>query len=67
MADHTTPNDATRQADRDALKAEHGAPQAPSSDEEQAADANQVDGGVKEHYEDMVERGAHQQGEGRLP
>lgn len=67
MADHTTPNDATRQADRDALKAEHGAPQSPSPAEEQAAGQNRVDEGVSEHYDDMVERGARQKGEGRLP
>jgi hypothetical protein len=66
MTEHTKPNDATRQADRDALDAEHGASEVPTPEEEQLADTNQLEPGVEEHYQEMTERGAHQQGEGRI-
>jgi hypothetical protein len=66
MTDHTKPNNATRQADEQAAAAEHGAPQTPTAEEERAADSNAVEPDVAEHYEDMVERGARQKGEGRI-
>jgi hypothetical protein len=68
MTDHTKPDEATRQADRDALKAEHGASERPTQDEEAAADRMQdLDPGVAEHYQEMTEKGAEQKGEGRIP
>ena len=66
MTEHTKPNDATREADRKALKAEHGASEVPTPEEEQLAETNHVDPGVKENYQEMTERGAHQKGEGRI-
>jgi hypothetical protein len=66
MTDHTKPNDVTRQADRDALKAEHGAFEEPTPDEEAAAERNTVSPEAAAHNKEMVERGANQQGEGRI-
>jgi hypothetical protein len=66
MTDHTKPNDATRQADRAAMNAEHGARETPTPEEEAAAERNQVDPETREHYQEMTERGANQQGEGRI-
>ena len=67
MTDRTKPDEQTRQADRDALQAEHGAPQEPTEDEAAAADRNRVSEGVRETYEEATEIGASQQGEGRVP
>ncbi|MGH8985102.1 MAG: hypothetical protein ACRDY6_14665 [Acidimicrobiia bacterium] len=36
------------------------------TEETPAADENELDEDVPEHYEEMTERGAHQQGEGRI-
>jgi hypothetical protein len=66
MTDHTKPNDATRQADRAAAQADHGAPQEPTEDEARAAEQNQPNPEVAAHEKEMAERGAHQQGEGRI-
>jgi len=60
--------DATKEADRRAAGAEHGAPEVPTAAESEAADRHgPVDEKVAEHYEEMAERGANQPGEGRLP
>jgi hypothetical protein len=66
MTEHTKPSAETRQADRAAAQAPHDATEAPTPDEEQAAERNTVSPGVEEHYEDMTERGARQKGEGRI-
>jgi hypothetical protein len=66
MTDHTKPNDATRQSDRDALHAEHTANEVPTPDEEAAAERNTVDPETPEHYQEMTDKGANQKGEGRL-
>jgi hypothetical protein len=67
MTDHTKPDEATRQADRNALDAEHGAPEVPTQDEDAAADRmKDLDPGVREHYQEMTEKGAEQKGEGRI-
>ena len=59
---------ATKDADRTDAKAEHGAPQVPTAAESEAAERT---GGAspetKEHYEEMLEKGADAKGEGRLP
>jgi hypothetical protein len=39
----------------------------PTPEEERAADAQPRDPKVAEAYEEQLERGAHQQGEGRVP
>jgi hypothetical protein len=66
MTDHTKPSEATREADRAALQAEHDAPQTPTAEEAAAAEQNTVSPETGEHYREMVERGAHQEGEGRI-
>ena len=61
-------SDATKEADRKAMNAEHGAPQVPTAAEAEAADRHgKVKPGTSEHYDEMAERGAKQKGEGRLP
>jgi hypothetical protein len=67
MTDHTKPSDATRQADRADAQADHAAPQTPTEDEARAAESVEVDPEVAAHEREMAERGAHQQGEGRIP
>jgi len=63
----TTPSTETRAAERkDAAKAA-GADRPPSAEEEAAAEAaGDLDPSVAEHGRDMSERGARQQGEGRI-
>ena len=59
---------ATKDAERKEAHAEHGAPQTPTAEEEAAAErAGSPSEGTKEHYQEMTEKGANQQGEGRLP
>jgi hypothetical protein len=61
-------SDATKEADRRDAKAEHGAPQVPSAAESEAAERHgQADPKTGAHYDEMLERGARQKGEGRLP
>lgn len=53
--------------DRAALDQEHVADRMPTSDEERAAEsAGAVDPEVAENYKDAMERGARQEGEGRI-
>ena len=58
---------ATKDTERREATAEHGAPQVPTADEAAAADGNTVSDETREHYQEMTEKGAHQQGEGRIP
>ena len=69
--EHTKPSSSTREAEREEASAAHVADRAASPDEEQAADQAREDlsaelESVGEHYEEMTERGAHQEGEGRI-
>ena len=58
----------TKDADRRDAKAEHGAPQVPTAAESEAAERHgKAAPGVGEHYDEMLERGKNQQGEGRVP
>lgn len=66
MTEHTKPNEETRAADRAALDAPHGAETEPTAEEERAAEQNTVSPETPEHYQEMTERGAHQEGEGRI-
>jgi len=60
--------EATKDADRKAAEAEHGAPEVPTAAERDAAGRHpEASPGTADHYEDMTERGANQKGEGRLP
>jgi len=67
MSEHTRPDRETREAERDEAKAEHEADREPTRDEEKAADELELDPEVAESYEDATERGAKQEGEGRIP
>lgn len=67
MTEHTTPDPQTREADRAAVDAPHTAGPEPTDEEEQAAEQAQVSPETPEHYEEATERGATQQGEGRIP
>ncbi|HEY5013602.1 MAG TPA: hypothetical protein VIK61_12985 [Acidimicrobiia bacterium] len=66
-SDPKRPSDATREFESEDAHTEAGADRAPTSDEEKSAETNELDPKVAEHYEEMAERGANQQGEGRLP
>ncbi len=64
----TRPDASTRA--EEAAEAEVGtvAGRGPTEAEERAADSNRpLDPDVAEHYDEMVERGANQRGEGRVP
>jgi hypothetical protein len=67
LAPPTTPDRDTIKEDRAALDATHEAGRGPTPEEEEAADrsAGSADGEVAEHYEDMLETGAAQEGEGK--
>jgi len=67
MTEHTKPDPETRQADRAAVDAPHGADTEPTADEERAAERADVSSGTTERYEEMTDLGADQQGEGRIP
>lgn len=68
----TSPDRATRDAEKLQAKSEHAADR-PATDEEQAAADAALDQqteadrtSVAEHERDMAERGTHQKGEGRI-
>lgn len=67
MNEPTKPDDATREAERAEADADARPDRMPTPDEEQAADGRKVDPDVRTHEEEMAERGANQQGEGRVP
>ena len=57
----------TRDAERREANADHAADRDPTPEEDERADQLEPDAEVAEHEREMAERGAHQQGEGRLP
>jgi hypothetical protein len=63
----TRPSDETRAAERDDAQRRAGADREPTNDEEALADALEPDSDAAEHEREMMERGAKQQGEGKLP
>lgn len=69
VTERTVPSRETRAAEQAAAGAEHGATEPPTPEEEAAAERSRgsVDDEVRADYRDMVERGAQQQGEGRIP
>ena len=62
----TRPSAETREAERGEAQVEHESDRAPTPEEEAAA-PQAVERDVAEHEEEMLQRGANQQGEGRLP
>lgn len=65
MADQTKPSDVTRAEEAREAKKAHEAGREATADEAAAAEKNDVDAKTREGYEEMVERGAHQKGEGK--
>lgn len=65
--DATHPTDATREFESEDAGTKAGADRAPTNDEVKSAEASERDPKVAKHYEEMAERGANEQGEGRLP
>jgi hypothetical protein len=63
----TRPSPETRAAERDDATTPAGADRAPTDEEESLAEQHTPDPEVAEHEREMAERGAHQEGEGRLP
>lgn len=67
MDDRTTPSDRTRATEREDAQQPAGADRMPTPAEEAVADELEPDPEVARHEREMAERGANQQGEGRLP
>ena len=63
----TRPSAETRKAEHAEAQAKHESDRAPTAQEEAVAEAQEVEPDVAEHEEEMLKRGANQQGEGRLP
>ncbi|HEY5012550.1 MAG TPA: hypothetical protein VIK61_07585 [Acidimicrobiia bacterium] len=61
----TRPNDETREAEHADAQAQHESDRA-ATPEEEALAAQEVEPDVAEHEEEMLKRGADQQGEGRV-
>ena len=64
--DHTRPDATTRQAESEAARADHAADREPTPDEERTAEGKSLDPGARRDIEEALERGARQQGEGRI-
>ena len=68
MDEHTRPSNKTRATEEEDAQVRAEADQMPTSDEEAAAErAGDIDEDVERNYEDAIERGADEKGEGRLP
>lgn len=65
MAEHTKPSNATREEEAREARHSHDAGREATAEEASAAEKNKVDEGTREGYEEMLERGAHQKGEGK--
>ena len=63
----TRPTAETRDAERQEAERAAGADREPTPDEESRADSHPLDPDVVAHEREMAERGARQEGEGRLP
>jgi hypothetical protein len=63
----TRPSAETRKAEGADAQVTHASERAPTSQEEGAAAVRKVDPDVAEHEKEMLQRGANQRGEGRLP
>jgi hypothetical protein len=67
MTEHTQPSQTTREEEANQAQHGHDAGRGPTPDEEMLADESTPDPSVAAHEQEMLERGAHQAGEGRLP
>lgn len=66
MTDRTKPTPETRAVEREEMDARHEPDREPTPDEETAAEHLEVDPEVVKHEKEMAERGANQEGEGRI-
>jgi hypothetical protein len=58
---------ATQEAEAEEAKAPHRADRAPTPEEEESIEGDEVDPDVRTHYREMTELGVHEVGEGRIP
>ncbi len=65
MGEHTKPSDTTRAEEAREGGKPHVAGDGPTAEEAEAAERNKVDPAARKAYEEMLERGAHQEGEGK--
>ena len=65
MAGPTKPSGDTEAEEAREAKKSHDAGRGPTDEEAAAAEKHKVDQGTREGYEEMLERGAHQKGEGK--
>jgi hypothetical protein len=65
MSERTRPSDRTREEEARAAGERHVAGREPTADEEATAERDEVDSSSREAYEEMLQRGARQQGEGK--
>ena len=63
----TRPSPQTRATEREDAERSAGADRIPTEVEERLAEEHDVDEHVAEQAKEMYERGAHEQGEGRIP
>ena len=61
------PSEATKAAERAEAERHAGPDRMPTEEEERIAEDSSIDDDVREHAKDMAERGARQEGEGRIP
>ncbi len=67
-ADRTRPDAATRATEEEDARVTAHADSKPTEDEERAAERADVDDeAARRSYQEAIERGARQEGEGRLP
>ena len=68
MSDQPTrPTAETRAAERDEGRTEAVSDRSPTPEEDRLTESHEVDRSAAEHEKEMNERGANQQGEGKLP
>jgi hypothetical protein len=60
-------SEATRKAEAADAEARHGAERPVTDEDEQSGEDRSVDPDVRAHYQEMVELGAEEVGEGRIP
>jgi len=65
MAEHTKPSDKTRDEEAKEARHAHDAGAEATPEEAAAADKNRVDPATKRSYDEALERGAQQEGEGK--
>ena len=65
MAEHTKPSSTTREEERREANKGHDAGREPDAAEAAAAEKNTVSPKTREAYQEMIDRGARQEGEGR--